>query len=260
MNKKIAIGICVIVLLFVTACGKSTGTSSGTQPQKSSAETLKSNADQVEETFNDFKGNQPAKMSGSSDNEFKLAMPEGGYKIVMKTKDLSKGLKGLDLVSASSNIGVPLFISASAGKSEEDWYVCERVEHMNSSDDTLFKVQASGPYVIEVYKLPLASGNVALPLSMNGKGTRALGPFTASTPLKIKLKTSDSKNAGFMVNLMDASSGKQSASVYTNIDMDTQKLINQTDVSKELTLTGSGSYFLMIEANGGCEWETVISN
>lgn len=61
-------------------------------------------------------------------------MPESGFKLVMKTKNLSKGLKGLDIVSASSKIGLPFFISAGAGKAEDGWYVYERVEHMYGTD------------------------------------------------------------------------------------------------------------------------------
>lgn len=272
MNKKISFGLILILMLLVTACGKDTyspnspqpasssNQAESSQPQKGAVEAPKSNLAQVEEALTSFQGDQPAKMSGNGNKEFKLAMHEGGYKLVMKTKDLTKGLKGLDLVSASSNIGVPMFASAGAGKSDADWYVYERVERMYSTDDTIFKVQATGPYAIEVYKLPLPSGNVALPLSIKGKGTKALGPFATSSPLVVKLKTSDAKNAGFMVNLADAITGEQAESVYMNVDMSTQKIINNVDVSQKLTPSSSNSCLLKIEANGNCEWEVEISN
>lgn len=96
MSKKIAIGLVVTLMLFITACGTSTVTPSSSQPasntnqtnssqpQTSVVETPKGSDTQVGEAFSSFQGDQPAKMSGNGNKEFKLAMPEGGFKLVMK--------------------------------------------------------------------------------------------------------------------------------------------------------------------------------
>lgn len=270
MPKKITIGIVIVIFLFVTACGKSTKTLSNPEQapinqtansnqQKSVTDTNGSKA-KVEEAFVDFQEGKPAKLSGNGNKEYKLTMTKGGFKLVIKTKDLQKGLNRLEIINAKSNMGIPVFTSAGAGKADSDWYVYERVEHINSSDEYILKVQAEGPYMIEIYKLPLASGNVALPLIIKGSGTRAIGPFAFNNPLTIKLKTANANEAGFSAKLIEASTAEKTKSVFANIDMKTKKAINNFDVRQEVTPTGSGSYFLLIEANSNCEWETEISN
>lgn len=266
MNKTIANGLIIVILLFLTGCGKSSNPVQApssqlpnNEQQKSVTQTKDSKA-KVEEAFVDFQDGKPAKLSGNGSKEFKLTMPKGGYKLVMKTKDLVKGLNRLEIIGTKSNMGIPVFTSAGAGKADSDWYVYERVEHIYSSDEYIFKVQAEGPYMIEIYKLPLASGNVALPLTNKGVGTRAIGPFAFNDPLTIKLKTADANEAGFSAKLIEASTAEKTNSVYANIDLKTKKFMNTVDVSQKVTPTVSGSYFLLIEANSNCEWETEISN
>jgi len=176
----------------------------------------------------------------------------------MKTKDMSKGLKSVELKSATSGMGLPIYTALGSGKDSDGWLVYERVEHMYSDDDNIFIIEAEGPYVIEVYKLPMAS-NKSLPISYKGSGTAALGPFEAEGSITFKAKSSNAKQAGFIADVKDGITGETVHIGYMNINMETKELINEFDITETYELEGSGVYFIHITSNIHCEWEVEIS-
>jgi len=266
MYKKIIAVLMVTLMILMTGCGGSdtnTNTNTNSQVNNSNNQSEDSNnnndSSKAEETFENFGEGKPAKMTGSGNKEFNLKMEEGGYYILMKTKDIPKGLTAVEIKSASSGMGVPMYASIGSGKDEDGWYVYERIEHWYSDDDNIFVVEAEGPYIIEVYKLPMTSGEKALPISFKGSGTKAIGPLSSDGSLTIKAKSSDAKQAGFVLNTIDGTTGQTIENVYMNINLDTHEVVNEFDITETVEVQGSGVYFIHITSNMNCQWEVEIS-
>jgi len=271
VHKKIAIVIITVLMLLLVGCSGSENNSKSGVPSNSSttssnnSETNNTNDntvatdDKVEEAFEDFKDGKPARMSGNSSKEFRITMEEGGYYLRMKTKDLWNGLIDVSIKSATSGYGVTMYSRLSSGKDEDGWHVYERIEHMYSTDENIFVVEAEGPYIIEIHKLPLSSGNKDLPLKFKGSGTMAVGPVASEGSITLKAKTADAKQAGFVINVMDATTGETTNIAYMNVDLETKAVTNEIDITETVDLAGPGSYFFHVTANMDCEWELELS-
>lgn len=270
MYKKIIIIIVIVLMLLLASCSgnendsKASVSSNISTNESHSSDNINaednniSTKAKVEEAFEDFQDGKPAKMSGNSSKEFTLMMEEGGYYLRMKTKDLFNGLNSVDVKSAESGYSIGMYSSLSSGKDEDGWYVYERIEHWYSTGETIFMVEAEGPYIIEVYKLPMSSGNRDLPLNFKGSGTMAVGPVSSEESITIKAKTADARQAGFVIEVVDATTGQMANIAYMNVDMETKESINEVDITETVELAGTGVYFIHVTSNKDCEWELEI--
>lgn len=212
----------------------------------------------IQEELIGFELGKPAIISGTGNKEHTLLMEDGGYRFVIKTKDDSKILKHLYLVSKESGISIPMYMAIYAGKDESGWYVYETVEHKYFTEELVFDIEADGTYEIEVYKLPEIN-KISLPITIKEKGSKVIGPFESDGEINIKMQSFDTKLSGFIASIKDAVSGQPSGHVFMNITPDGKEFLEDFNITRTIVPEGSGTYYLNIMANGSCDWEVSIS-
>lgn len=253
--------LAVFIIFLLSACSKGSQKSSTQNPDSEpvgvNEEQNQVKADSVKNEFKGFEGEAPAVLSGSGNQEQKLAMEKGYYFITMKSKDPINGLTHFAIQESAEDKGFPIYTSAGAGLDESGWSVYDTIERIYNGGEKTLKVEAKGEYRIEIRKFPITSEKVEMPALFKGTGKRILGPVDLNGNIKIRIKTEDAKEAGFTAKLLSGDTGESVQDLYMNIDKE-KKGINRFDesISSEVP---SGSYMIEVSANAGCVWEIEVN-
>ncbi|HBG01626.1 MAG TPA: hypothetical protein DDW87_08650 [Firmicutes bacterium] len=95
MRRKLAVLLVIALLIGISGCSKKEEPASVAEvpPAKQDVVT-------VAETFVDFAGDNPVRISGNTNKQQKLTMSEGSYSVKAKTQDPFSGLKRVVLGSS----------------------------------------------------------------------------------------------------------------------------------------------------------------
>jgi hypothetical protein len=191
-------------------------------------------------------------VKGSGNYEFTIEVDAAAYLITFKEK--AQG--NLDNVEIDIPImggwvdWMPWSIMALRSSS---WYEGATIQSYSKKQTLKFNATATGAFEVTFEKLPLSKAAVNTPQTFTGAGSTFFGPVTISNNGTLTITCSDACQAGFTVNIVDATNGNMlvntdNTALYSNYDMATSKLTNNISVVK--TKTGlSGNYFIWVSAN-----------
>lgn len=246
MMKKFAIGFIALVITAVLLSGcTTTGTpqpvstpspTAGAQPTVTGTATPAVPAGVTTE-------NGVTTITGSGDQTVQVQMKEGGYLLRYKYKN------DFDIThTSSSGMSVPLFSSAGAAMDSSGYNTMSRVEHWYSDDTETVKIEANGPYIVEIIQLPHGTA-ASTPQTYTGSGWRAVGPFTLNAgQAMFDIGAPSLGTYGFMVSLKDGTTGSQTNSIAT-----------MSTGTKTVDIAEAGEYYIEVNTNKAVEWEITVT-
>lgn len=189
------------------------------------------------------------KITGSQNGNLKANIKKGGYIIEYKHKGYNFKFNSMTGGKMQLNPGGQ-YPDATTG-----WAQFSTVEKFYSEGELEFSVEAGDEYEINFKKLPLSASADSVPKTYTGKGLKVVGPMSLKAgQVNLKISAPDLNNAGFTVDLVDATTGTSGAfSVPTGIEN------NKIDTTLPLTIDTAGDYLLEVSANGNTEWTVEVS-
>lgn len=257
MTKKMFVILFVVSLMVVSAamagCTTTSNTTGTATPAASSAAPT-ATATPAKDGVTTSDG--VTTISGSSGGKFPVHMEEGNYLLKFRYKGTDSGFNVKPV--SSSGMSVPLMTSGAMGATGDGWSQMSRVNHWYSTDDETWEITAKAPYVVEIITLPMAGNPDSTPKTYTGNGWTAMGPISLKAgTATVHAKTDDTHSAGFMLSLMDSSTGNSAGSILDNLNGGS--LSKTVDKTAQVTVPQDGVYFLELNTNGLTSWEVSVS-